>query len=204
MNILNQPPPFGLVNNFLGVEQLIDLLKYVESKQPFFETSKIIYENGSRIDLSERISQVLRKIDEYQVLFESKLMKLMSFIFERIKCKVFNPHKFEIQLVAHRDGAFFKPHIDTELNKSAKSRRVISCVYYFHTMPKAFSGGELRLYSLSNGKQVNFIDIEPLCDTLIFFPSWFPHEVLPVICPNKSFMDSRFAINIWIHESFPS
>jgi Rps23 Pro-64 3,4-dihydroxylase Tpa1-like proline 4-hydroxylase len=77
---------------------------------------------------------------------------------------------------------------------------VISAVYYFHTLPKAFSGGALRLHSLAaSGKLGTFVDVEPDCDTLIFFPSWFPHEVLPVHCPSGRFMDSRFAINCWVH-----
>jgi SM-20-related protein len=30
------------------------------------------------------------------------------------------------------------------------------------------------------------------------FPSWVLHEVRPVSCPSKRFVDSRFAINCWL------
>ena len=75
-----------------------------------------------------------------------------------------------------------------------------SAVYYFHRSPKSFSGGALRLYSFeASEERGTFVDIEPTNDTLVFFPSWFPHEVRPVVCPSGRFEDSRFAINCWVH-----
>jgi len=69
-------------------------------------------------------------------------------------------------------------------------------------LPKAFSGGVLRLHSLAaSGHQGTFVDIPPDYDTLVFFPSMFPHEVLPVKSPSGKFMDSRFAINCWIYQA---
>src|SRR5262249_19066174 len=100
--------------------------------------------------------------------------------------------------VAHGDGAFFARHIDTLMHR----RRVISAVYYFFSLPKAFSGGVLRLHSMAaTGQEGTYVDIPPDYDTLVFFQSTFPHEVLPVKSPSGVFLDSRFAINIWIYES---
>jgi Rps23 Pro-64 3,4-dihydroxylase Tpa1-like proline 4-hydroxylase len=104
-----------------------------------------------------------------------------------------------LELVAHGDGAFFARHFDTTAHHR---RRIISTVYYFHALPKAFSGGVLRLHSMAaTGRDGTFIDIPPDYDTLVFFPSMFPHEVLPVKSPSGKFLDSRFAINCWICES---
>jgi hypothetical protein len=59
-----------------------------------------------------------------------------------------------------------------------------------------------HLHSLAVGhQQATFADIEPEYDTLVFFPSWSPHEVLPVHVPSGRFMDSRFDINCWIHRA---
>jgi Rps23 Pro-64 3,4-dihydroxylase Tpa1-like proline 4-hydroxylase len=104
-------------------------------------------------------------------------------------------------MVAHGDGAFFTEHnyIAVE-DKKFVVRRVVTAVYYFHRLPKAFSGGVLRIYPLAGSKNSTaFVDIEPTSDTLVFFPSWFPHEVLPVTCPSDWFEDSRFAIDYWVH-----
>jgi hypothetical protein len=65
----------------------------------------------------------------------------------------------EVELVAHGDGAFFERHM-------------------------------LRLHSPGRERPtVHFVDIAPDYDTLVFFPSFFPHEVLPLKCTY---------INIWI------
>jgi SM-20-related protein len=58
----------------------------------------------------------------------------------------------------------------------------------------------LRIYPLIGRDKSNaFVEIEPANDRLVFFPSWFPHEVLPVVCPSGRFEDSRFAVNFWIY-----
>ena len=81
--------------------------------------------------------------------------------------------------------------------------RIISAVYYFHCMPKGFSGGDLRLYRLGadplgEGKEPgNHVDIEPVRNSMVAFPSWIMHEVRPVSCPSGDFRDYRFAVNCW-------
>jgi SM-20-related protein len=72
-------------------------------------------------------------------------------------------------------------------------------VYYFFSEPKAFNGGALRLYAIGGNSQQSFIDIEPERNSLLVFPSWAPHEVMPVHCPSGRFVDSRFAINCWLY-----
>jgi hypothetical protein len=73
------------------------------------------------------------------------------------------------------------------------------CKLEFQLAAHGDGGGVLRLHSLADHHEAPFIDIEPDFDTLVFFPSWFPHEVLPVLVPSGRFLDSRFAINCWIH-----
>jgi Rps23 Pro-64 3,4-dihydroxylase Tpa1-like proline 4-hydroxylase len=109
--------------------------------------------------------------------------------------------RFETELVAHGDGAFYARHIDTQMQAQDRPGiRVLSGVYYFHRLPKAFSGGALRLYGFGAG----FVDIEPTHNSLLVFPSWARHEVRPVSCPSGAFMDSRFAINCWVYRPNPA
>jgi Rps23 Pro-64 3,4-dihydroxylase Tpa1-like proline 4-hydroxylase len=107
--------------------------------------------------------------------------------------------------VAHGDGAFFTRHFDTiRANDSDQKRiRVLSGVYYFNAEPKAFTGGALRLHAIGGKEGENFVDIEPARNSLVVFLSWAPHEVLPVSCPSKRFIDSRFAINYWVRVMKP-
>lgn len=104
---------------------------------------------------------------------------------------------FDGELAAHNDGAFYKAHIDTGQAGSSFSTRLISAVYYFHRSPKAFSGGELRLFRMPPAQ--GYDDLMPVDNSLVLFPAFRPHEVRPVSCKSRAFADSRFAINIWAH-----
>ena len=112
-------------------------------------------------------------------------------MFEHLGYELFDPASIELEMVAHGDGAFFLRHADTVIRREMTSYRAISAVYYFHRLPKSFSGGVLRLHSIGS-KEGSFVDIEPTNDRLIFFPSWFPHEVTPVVCPSGRFEGFSF------------
>ena len=109
------------------------------------------------------------------------------------------PRQFEI--CTYGDGGHFDAHIDTA--ETLDRVRVVSCVYYFAASPRRFSGGELRLFGfptgLADGRPAPFVDIIPETDTLVAFPSWLSHEVLPVRVPTGIWVDRRFTINCWIH-----
>jgi Rps23 Pro-64 3,4-dihydroxylase Tpa1-like proline 4-hydroxylase len=129
------------------------------------------------------------------------MKELLPVISDKLGIKRFTPSWTEVELVAHGDGAFFARHSDTIVGPDREGRsRVISAVYYFYALPKAFSGGVLRIHSMAaSGREGTFADISPDYDTLVFFPSFFPHEVSPVKCPSGQFLESRFAVNFWVH-----
>ncbi|MGV0026091.1 2OG-Fe(II) oxygenase [Phormidesmis priestleyi] len=107
--------------------------------------------------------------------------------------------EIELQLTAHNDGHYYKIHNDNGSSEAAT--RVLSYVYYFHREPKAFSGGELRLYGATvdyETPSADFCTIEPLNNRMIFFPSQYLHEVMPVVCPSQAFADGRFTLNGWV------
>jgi SM-20-related protein len=201
---INKVPSHGVVRNWLGSEAVTRLLRFVQSNEHRFEDSKVTRkeEEGS-VDNTNRVSRKLQSIDELKKELCPKLESLLPVIFDELGNKPFIPSRIEVELVAHSDGAFFARHNDIFTGPDQKGRgsRAISAVYYFHALPKAFSGGVLRLHSLAaSGRQGTFVDIAPDRDTLVFFPSFFPHEVLPVKCTSGQFLDSRFAINFWLYQ----
>jgi SM-20-related protein len=198
-DVFSQIPRHGLVRDWLGSEAVKRLLSYAQSNEHRFKDSPV--GDQKTTDHTRRHSIMLRQLDDdIRIEIEAKVQDLLPMIFDRLGNTPFIPSVFEFQLVAHGDGAFFCRHIDTYTKyQDQTSKRAISMVYYFHASPKAFSGGVLRLHCLAASDQPGtFVDIKPECDTLVFFPSWFPHEVLPVNCPSGRFLDSRFAINCWI------
>ena len=97
------------------------------------------------------------------------------------------------EAVAHGDGAMFVPHLETATDANGRGDstvRVLSAVYYFHRMPKHFSGGELAIYPIRKDAAVEVL--QPVANWLVVFPSFAPHEVRKILWPSKDFADSRF------------
>ena len=200
-DIFFKPPVHGRIVNWLGPEMVARLLDFAQTHRDDFHPSGVSnpIDGGKRIDPTIRRSQKVKPSGELRDELKSGARAALPEMCRQLGSGRFEPSDFEIEMVAHGDGAFFTKHRD-RLMGPYSHRRVISAVYYFHRMPKSFTGGVLRLYPVASSKQsAAFVDIEPANDTLVFFPSWFPHEVLPVKCPSGQFEDSRFAINCWFH-----
>lgn len=190
-------PPYLVLLGFLDESTVAGLLDHARSRRADFTPTRL----GSKaVDPAIRVSTGLRELGGYRQIIKTKILALVPSLIAKLGVTPFENPKLETELVAHGDGAFYKRHIDTRTgnNEEVNHIRVLSGVYYFHAEPKAFVGGALRLYAIGGEQRENFVDIEPLSNSLLVFPSWVPHEVLPVSCPSKQFINSRFAINCWV------
>lgn len=196
-----KPPPHGLIANWLGPETVQRLLDFVQERRDGFFPSGVGYGDNSRVDANVRRSGRITDLGDLKQELRARIRAVLPTVLRQLGAEAFEPGRIEVEIVAHGDGAFFTEHNDIAVeDKKFVVRRVITAVYYFHRLPKEFSGGVLRIYPLAGSKNSTaFVDIEPTNDTLAFFPAWFPHEVLPVACASGRFEDSRFAINYWIH-----
>ena len=100
----------------------------------------------------------------------------------------------EVQLTSHQRGEYYHWHKDNSSPETAS--RIVTFVYYFHSEPRHYTGGELVIYS-SDGQS---IVIEPVNDTLVFFDSGTKHEVKPVRSATARFEHGRFTLNGWIRK----
>lgn len=110
----------------------------------------------------------------------------------------------EAQITASIDGSFFGVHTDADHEKVPK--RYLTYVYYFNRSPKAFTGGELRVYDdlLRNNKLARaetFQVIEPLHNRIVLFWARVMHEVMPVRVSSGRFADARFTVNGWVNKA---
>jgi len=200
LSAFHRPPPHGVVRDWFGADGVARLLDYAVARRDEFRPAGVGNATYRVLNPERRISHVLRRLPGLETEVRDKVAALLPAMTARLQAPAFTPAKFEIELVAHHDGAFFARHIDTFVKNGPPSTRVISAVYYFHRQPRAFSGGALRLMSLAGTDAPGtYVDVPPDNDTLVFFPSWYPHEVLKVLCPSGEFSDSRFAINCWVH-----
>jgi SM-20-related protein len=179
-------PPYLVLRDFLDEDTVAGLLDYALSRQADFLPTRLA---------SIRVSATLQDLGIYRSVLKTRILGLVPELIARLQMTPFEAPAVETELVAHGDGAFFKRHIDTG-HRILERIRVLSGVYYFNAEPKAFTGGALRLHAI--GDSDDFIDIEPMRNSLLVFPSWAPHEVIPVSVPSRRFADSRFAINCWM------
>jgi len=158
----------------------------------------------------QRIALTTRKLEGIEGELTPHLTGALDRIMELTGYSGATPSSLELELAAHGDGAHYIPHLDIPLGKDRVplgawngEDRALSAVYYFHSEPKRFSGGELRLFRFgttwdcSDADPASYVDLEPIDNSLVVFPSWAMHEVRPVRCPSGEFRDYRFALNCW-------
>lgn len=194
--------PFVLNQSFLDPDELESVWKLVISRQSMF--------GQSRVYNSEKLTDIRYS----NVLYEQQLQGLLPWFLDKVETKLresfqqlgldsFDPAKKEIQLTAHKDGGFYNVHSDKVENSPSRSR-VVTYVYYFHSQPKQFCGGDLLLYDRCAEKQVHswwYTRLVSQHNVLLFFPSSFYHQVTPVRQKAPRFLDSRFTINGWFHRT---
>jgi Rps23 Pro-64 3,4-dihydroxylase Tpa1-like proline 4-hydroxylase len=194
-------PPFRVLEGFLQADEVERLLAHVAAHESAFTATQVGDEAAARLDPAIRLSTNTDQLGQFRPLLRDRLRGMAQALITELKLSPFGAARVELELVAHGDGAFYRRHIDTQTATKRSHIRVLSGVYYFHRQPKRFTGGALRLYAI--GDPARFADIEPTHNTLVVFPSWAPHEVRPVSCPSGRFMDSRFAVNCWLHAASP-
>ncbi|HWR81188.1 MAG TPA: 2OG-Fe(II) oxygenase [Pseudomonas sp.] len=196
--IFESIPPYLIREGFLGADLVAKLIDYAAENESRFQNSTTGITANERVRPDWRVSSLLRSFaplkQEIKPLFNAALPEALQVL----GMSGFDLYHTELELVAHGNGAFYNTHIDTAIDKDDESVRVLTAVYYFHAEPKAFHGGNLRLLPLRhNAAEDMHLDIEPLNDRLLLFPSWVPHRVMPVVSDSTDFRDSRFAINCW-------
>jgi SM-20-related protein len=193
----------SILHRFMGREFAARLLNYAIASEALF-ASTTVRRDGRNVEAQTRRSlhHVVPQdfVDEIGQAVDNVLPRVLN----ELGIRAFSAASYEIELVAHGDGGFYQRHIDTFTggNRPGAGDRIVSCVYYFQSQPKRFSGGQLRLYPLSTrvAPAPEPIDVAPEHDTLVAFSSWMPHEVMPTMCPTQRFEDYRFSINCWVYQ----
>lgn len=206
-----KPVEVFVKKDFLTKRELRGLTKYVLAHEADFTPSTVIPDGvpNAETDLSYRKSRVLYDLGEYGPLVQERLLALLPEVLAVFQRDEFPISNVDIQLTASNHGDFFKVHRDnSSIEPLDIPLREVSYVYYFHREPKAFSGGQLRLYNSKDGEVENSGKqrarmIMPRQNILVLFPSSYDHEVLPVKCPTEEFANSRFTVNGWVIREAP-
>jgi len=191
--------PVVIVDGLLGGAEWSALLARVLASEAQFQPSAT---HDARTDY--RHSLVLNPPPDLVEPVVRRVRSLTPDVLPELRVQPITVGVVEAQVTASIDGSFFGVHTDADRQKVPK--RYLTYVYYFNRQPKAFSGGELRVYDdvLRNGKLARgetFQVIEPLHNRLVLFWARTMHEVMPVRMPSGAFGDARFTVNGWVNST---
>lgn len=185
-----------LIENYLPDEDLQKLIGFVSTAENSFEEAKV---TNNKADARKGI--VRYGFEPWKSYFMSRIGATVKPLLGKLALPDFTVGEIECQLSAYFDGGYYGPHIDN--GGSTTTARKVSFVYYFNTEPRAFSGGHLRIYdsmyvlgkSIADGMA---LDLAPVNNSLIFFPSECLHEVTPVVMASMELQKARLTINGWL------
>ncbi len=190
-------PPHRILPDWLGNAGAARLLAYSLAAEDRFAPTRLNDHGAGRVDTVVRQSYVLRDLGAFAGSLRRKALSLQAGLETAFDMAHMPAHIEQMEMVAHGDGAFYQPHTDTYPGDeyAPGGRRRMTMVYYLHRQPRRFTGGRLRLFDLGGEQSIM---IEPTHDSLLVFPSSARHEVERISCPDGTFGDGRFAVNIWL------
>ncbi|MGA9542803.1 MAG: 2OG-Fe(II) oxygenase, partial [Candidatus Sulfotelmatobacter sp.] len=194
-----------VLDEFLAPQELEELIAYTLQREAEFQSSELVSPSGEpgMIDSDHRRSRVLMDLGKHEEIILDRIRGVLPRVLDQLGIEQFPVSQVEAQITASNDGDFFRAHSD-DSEEIIASRR-ITFVYFFHSEPRQFKGGELRLHD-SHGKgrlQVSsgtYQTVVPQQNQIVFFPCSLLHEITPVECRSRAFADSRFTLNGWLHK----
>lgn len=189
--------PHRILPDWLGETEAARLLAFGLAAEARFTPTMLNDHGAGRLDAVVRQSSVLKDLGAFAAPLHRKALALQDGLETAFDMPHTPANSTQMEMVAHGDGAFYRPHSDTYAGDeyTPGGRRRLTMVYYLHRRPRRFTGGRLRLFD-RGGEQS--IEIEPTHDSLLVFPSSARHEVETISCPDGAFADGRFAVNIWL------
>jgi Rps23 Pro-64 3,4-dihydroxylase Tpa1-like proline 4-hydroxylase len=194
-----------VLDEFLAPQELEELVSYTLQREAEFQSSELVSPSGEpgMIDYDHRRSRVLMDLGKHEEIILDRIRGVLPRVLDQLGIEQFPVTQVEAQITASNDGDFFRAHSD-DSEEIIASRR-ITFVYFFHSEPRPFEGGELRLHDShpEGGLQVSsgsYQTVVPQQNQIVFFPCSLLHEITPVECRSRAFADSRLTLNGWLHK----
>src|SRR5215469_3174912 len=194
------------LEEFLAPAEVAMLRDFAQTHEADFVASEVLVDHhGGHHDDQVRRSRVLYDVDEIHPFVTDRVMALYRWVMQRLGMDLFDVRQLELQVTSSSDGEWFKAHRDS--GHGPVETRTLTFVYYCHREPRTFTGGELRMFGPADAGentddpdvQARALTLTPPQNSIVFFPSSYLHEVMPVSCPSRDFVDSRLTVNGWLH-----
>lgn len=183
--------------DFLTPEFNQAILDSMLADLPTFKDAEVFSHDstGGRVAPETRVAKTAALTRKVREDFRAAVQAILPEVMPKVGLKMRDDFTFEISAALHHDGGFFSRHTDSRTGVEDETIRYASAVYYLSRTPQHFLGGQFRLHALmGDGHQ----DFEATNNALMIFPSFAPHEVLPISVPSGRAEDGRFSINCWV------
>jgi 2OG-Fe(II) oxygenase superfamily len=197
------PAKCVVLDEFLAPMELANLTRFIVEHEGDFQASQVVspHADGGVVNYEHRRSRVLMDLAEHQDVMLKRIQSVLPQVLDKLGMEEFSIADVEAQVTASNDGDFFHFHSDNGSERVAS--RHLTFVYFFHSEPRQFEGGELRIHDsrLKDGVYVSensYQAIVPQQNQIVFFPCEMLHEITPVKCASQLFADSRFTLNGWL------
>ncbi len=111
---------------------------------------------------------------DHQLAYLGKMEAMRLALNERFFLGLF---RYEGHFAIYPEGAFYKPHLDSH---AGTRDRIVTVILYLNPEWMPGDGGELKLWTSSEGRDGAFEIIEPRMGSIVCFMAGdFWHEVLP-------------------------
>jgi predicted 2-oxoglutarate/Fe(II)-dependent dioxygenase YbiX len=199
------PTPFVQLAHVLSADQQERLWQSLTDDSASL-TPAGVYSGGTqpRVDGETRVAQLLERADSVRAWFLPWLEEVIARanILPRLGLAPFVVGKRELQVTGHSDGGFFSVHSDAATNPAAPTwARHLTFIYYFHRLPRRFTGGDLLLFDPPSSGDLSFTRIDPTHNSLVFFQSSQLHTVTQVQSAAADPLDGRWTVNGWLHHT---
>jgi hypothetical protein len=196
--------PHIIARNVLGTAGVAALLDHVARQEAAFKPGATWNRRTrqGQVDPNRRDCLILGDLGPCMDAVAARLWEIAPMALAALRIEEPAIGSLELEISSYGHGGHFHAHIDTL--ESREKVRVLSCVYYFAASPRRFTGGELRLHGFpgrSGLDEAAQVDVAPDTDTLVAFPTWMRHEIMPVHLSTDIWRDRRFAINCWVHRA---
>ncbi len=198
------PTPFVQIEDALSSDQQALLWQALAAETNSLRPAGVYgREPGEqRIDPSTRRADRLETPEAIRAWFLPWLEALIEqhALLPRLGLAPFPVGTRELQVTRHGDGGFFSVHTDAAATPDRPTwARHLTFIYYFHRLPRCFTGGDLLLFDAAAGGDLSFTRIDPTHNSLVLFQSTQLHTVTRVHCPSDDPLDGRWTVNGWLH-----
>jgi Rps23 Pro-64 3,4-dihydroxylase Tpa1-like proline 4-hydroxylase len=192
-------------DQFLRPEELDFVRTFATEMEYQFSAATTVHKGRpGTLDVTRRRARVLTGLEAQDIgrFFKAKVAETLPSVLEDLELPMRPTGRTSVQITSTGDGEYYKPHVDN--SPEAVERRELSFVYFCHSHPRKFEGGELRIYAtrLYTGIQdpdVRVHVISPEANRMVFFQGDFLHEICPVVCHSNRLVDTRLTVNGWVY-----